>query len=156
MVIPFTPSDVWLLVSIALAETKPPARLTDIIFAGDSINKAVFTPQELRRGLSKLTQAGYVNDVDGIYSLTDEGRALVHNPRRSEGWMTVRHRIEKRLAATTDGDGPSFEDARFPYPSITDTAVEEAVKQYRAKFARLLAELKKQSGSPGGSVLPRR
>lgn len=141
MAIPFTPSDVWLLVSIALAETRPPVRLTDIIFAGDSINKAVFTPQELRRGLSKLTQAGYVRDAGGIYSLTDEGRALVHNPRR-EGWMTIRHRIEKRLAATADGDGPRVEDARFPYPSVTDDAVAKAVKEYHRKFAKLLAELK--------------
>jgi hypothetical protein len=66
MVISFTPSDVWLLVSVALAASKPPVRLTDVIFAGDSINKAVFTPQELRRGLSKLTQAGYVNDNHGV------------------------------------------------------------------------------------------
>jgi DNA-binding PadR family transcriptional regulator len=133
------------MVSIALAETKPPAWLTDIIFAGDSINKAVFTPQELRRGLSKLTQAGYVNDEGGIYSLTDEGRALVHDRRRREGWMSVRRRIEKRLAATADGDGLHFDDARFPYPAVTDEAVEDAVKQYRAKFARLLAELKKRN-----------
>lgn len=144
MPIPFTPSDVWLLVAIAIAESKPPARLTDILFAGDSINKAVFTAQELRRGLSKLTQAGYVNDEDGIYSLTDAGRALVHSRKRSESWMSVRQRIEKRLAATTDGDGPSFEDARFPYPAVTDEVVDDAVKQYHARFARLLAELEKR------------
>jgi len=148
MVIPFTSSDVWLLVSIALAESKPPVRLIDIIFAGDSINKAVFTAQELRRGLSKLTQAGYVNDNHGIYSLTDDGRALVREAQHHrDGWMNVRRRIERRLAATAGGDGPQFEDAGFPYPSVTDEAVEDAVKQYRAKFARLLAELRKRGRS---------
>ena len=85
-----------------------------------------------------------MNDEDGIYSLADAGRALVHSRKRSEGWMSVRHRIEKRLAATTDGDGPNFEDARFPYPAVTDEVVDDAVMQYHARFARLLAELKKR------------
>jgi hypothetical protein len=146
MDIPFTSSDVWLLVSIALAEDEPPARLPDILFAGDGINKAVFTPQELRRGFSKLTQAGYVNDAEGTYRLTEQGRALVTDARDQGGsWWTIRRRIEKRLTAATGAeDAPRFEDARFPYPSVTDEAVSKAVKQYHAKFARLLGHSKKR------------
>jgi hypothetical protein len=146
MALPFTSSDVWLLLSIALAESASPVRLSDVLFAGDAINKAVFTPQELRRGLSKLTQAGYVNDAGGIYSLTENGRALVADAGIDHsGWQVVRRAIEKRLSVTSGAeDGPRFEDARFPYPDVTDEAVADAVKQYHVKFARRLAEIKRR------------
>jgi hypothetical protein len=143
MVIPFTSSDVWLLVSIALAESEPAVGLAEILFAGDAINKAVFTPQELRRGLSKLTKAHYVNDASGIYSLTDTGHSLIADARKNNrDWLSIWQHIEKRLGATHgQEDAPQYEDLRFPYPSVTDDGVAEADQLYRAKFAKLLAEL---------------
>lgn len=143
MAIPFTSSDVWLLVSIAAAEPEPPVRLPDILFAGDFINKAVFTPQELRRGFSKLTKAGYVVDAGGVYWLTDTGRSVITDARKkNRDWLSIWHAVEKRLGAVEGAeDDPQYEDARFPYPSLTNEMVAEADRQYRAKFARMLAEL---------------
>jgi len=143
MSIPFTSSDVWLLVSIALAESEPSVRLSSILFAGDAINRAVFTPQELRRGLSKLTKAGYVDDTAGIYSLTDAGHFLIADARKkNRDWLSIWRHIERRLGATRGPeDAPTYEDERFPYPAVTDEIVAKADQEYRAEFARILAEL---------------
>jgi hypothetical protein len=103
----------------------------------------VFTPQELRRGLSKLTKAGYVINAAGIYSLSDAGRAIMDDARqRRRDQLGMWHYIETRLSASRGPeDSPQYEDARFPYPTVTDEAVAEADRQYRANFARLVAEL---------------
>lgn len=143
MPIQFTSSDVWLLLAIALAESEPPVQLPDILFAGDAINKAVFSPQELRRGFSKLTQVGYVLDSTGGYSLSETARLLINDARKNDPrWLSMWKYIEKRLAATAGAnDGPEYDDPRYPHPALTDEMVKIADAQYRAKFATMLAEL---------------
>ena len=145
MSIPFTSSDVWLLVAIAMAESEPPVRLPAILFAGDYVNKAVFTSQELRRGFSKLTQAGYVVDADGTYSLSDAARRLVmETEKRSRNWYDTWKEVEKELGATRGPENaPGFEDARFPYPALTDKIIADADRQYRKRFNEMLAQLNK-------------
>ena len=142
--IPFTSSDVWVLLSIALAETEPPVRLKDVFFAGDAINKAIFSPQELRRGIAKLTRAGYVRDELGTYSVTSLGRKLVERARATSGvWLRMWDYLEKELSATRGPeDGPAYEDSRFPYPQLSDAVVAEAEREYREDFEKRLAELK--------------
>lgn len=149
MSIPFTSSDVWLLIAIATAESNarrkgnPSVRLPDVLFADDAVNKAVFTPQELRRGMSKLTQAGYVIDRDGAYSLSDPGRALVDDARKQKrGWFGRWKWIEKRLGASRSvGNEPGYEDPRFPYPALSDDVIAKADRQYRKKFAEIVSKL---------------
>jgi hypothetical protein len=143
MAIPFTSSDVWLLVAIAFAENEPPVLLSRILFAGDLINKAAFTPQELRRGFSKLTKAGYVADAAGIYSLTDAGHSLIADARKkNRDWLGIWSHIERRLGATRGPqNAPRYEDERFPYPTVTDEVVAKADQEYRTEFVRILAEL---------------
>jgi hypothetical protein len=144
MDIPVTSSDIWVLLSIALAETEAPVRLKDVFFAGDAINKAIFSPQELRRGVAKLTRAGYVRDELGIYSLTPPGRELVERARATSGvWLRMWDYLDKELsAARGPEDGPAYEDSRFPYPQLSDAMAAEAEREYREDFAKRLAELK--------------
>jgi hypothetical protein len=52
-------TDDWLLRSIRLGGRKG-ATLRDIIAAGDYLNHAIFTKEELRGGLSSLLRAGVV------------------------------------------------------------------------------------------------
>lgn len=119
-----------------------------MLFAGDAINKAVFTPHELRRGLSKLTQAGYVVDSGALYSLTDAGRQVFERSRKvGGGWLSVWRDLEKQLGATRDStDHPQFEDPRFRYPQLTDEAVDVADREYRRRFDRMLSELNRKGG----------
>ena len=145
MDIAFTSSDVWVLLSIALSETNAsPVRLKDVFFAGDAINKAIFSPQELRRGIAKLTQAGYVRDEVGAYSLTPHGRELVERARaHSSVWLRIWDWLDKELSATRGAeDQPAYEDSRFPYPQLTNALVAEAEREYRKEFAKLFSELK--------------
>jgi hypothetical protein len=145
MDIAFTSSDVWVLLSIALSETDvSPVRLKDVFFAGDAINKAIFTPQELRRGMAKLTQAGYVRDELGAYSLTSYGRELVERARaQSSVWLGMWDWLDKELSAKRSSeDRPTYEDSRFPYPQLTDALVAEAEREYRDEFAKQFSELK--------------
>src|SRR5205085_1826057 len=59
MVIPFTSSDVWLPVSVALAESEPQVRLPDLADISDeAVGKAgEAIPREIRE-VSSLTRAG--------------------------------------------------------------------------------------------------
>ena len=135
MDIAFTSSDIWLLLSVALAETEPPVTLVDVIAAGHAINKAVFTPQELRRGFSKLTRAGYAVDDAGAYSLTPAGREIVDRARKAAPkWLEMWRKLEVELGATrgTESD-PRYEDVRFPYPQLTNEVVAEAVRHYTCR-----------------------
>jgi hypothetical protein len=144
MDISFTSSDVWVLLSIALAETESPVRLKDLFFAGDAINKAIFSPQELRRGIAKLTQAGYARDEAGTYSLTPRGRELVDRARATSGvWLRMWDYLDKELSATRGPeDAPAYEDSLFPYPQLSDAMAAEAEREYREEFAKQLTELK--------------
>src|SRR6266852_3116975 len=54
----FTWTDAWVLASVAVAGGLKGGELKDVIAAGDLINRAVFTGDELRSGLSKLVNAG--------------------------------------------------------------------------------------------------
>lgn len=142
--IPFTSTDIWLLLSIALAEDQPPVRLKDVLFVGDALHKAVFTPQELRRGLSKLTRASFVIDHEGTYSLTPQARVIVETARaKSADWLSQGKQLERQLGATRGPeDAPDYDDPRFPYPALPDQAVREATDQYRIEFASSLARLR--------------
>lgn len=129
--IPFTSSDVWLLLSVAFASKERPADLSGVIARGDAINFAIFNAQELRRGFSNLTKAGYVEDVHGTYSLTDAGRELVALAGDESDVRAMRQMLEQELRASRGPqDDPRFEDPRFPYRELTNEVVARAYHQY--------------------------
>jgi hypothetical protein len=110
--------------------------------SGDTINHAVFTPQELRRGLSKLTRAEYVIDDAGLYSLLPRGRALVAEARaKCSNWLSMWQGLEKTLGATSGPENAPRNENRMSSDPLTDDAVAGADAEYRAKFAQLLAAI---------------
>jgi hypothetical protein len=137
-VITYTWSDAWLLLSIIHAASgSGGASLTDIFAMGDAINKAIFTPQELRRGLAKLTSAGYVSEEGGRFFVTEKAR------RVSEG-LPGTHVLEQLTdlekvlgAAPYPAGDPNQEDPEWPYPQLTDETIEAAQQQYRMEFAEV-------------------
>jgi hypothetical protein len=66
-------TDAWLLLSIALKDGPDGVDLRGIIAAGDYINHAIFTEDELRGGLFRLTRTGCISQVNSRYHLV--GRA---------------------------------------------------------------------------------
>jgi hypothetical protein len=66
-------SDAWLLLAILYASREEGgASLKQVTAAGDSINHAIFTADELEGGLSRLSAGGFVKEQRGLFSVTDK------------------------------------------------------------------------------------
>jgi hypothetical protein len=139
--IPFTSSDAWLLLAVAVAAGDRDAPLVSVIAVGDGINHAIFTPQELRRGTAKLLAGAFIRYQSGRYSLDEAGRVLCDH---TTGPVLARWRQLNELLGADRGptDDPRFEDERFPFPLLSDGEVRTAVQEY------LGAE--DTPGAPGG------
>lgn len=70
--------DAWVLQAVCLATSSgtAPADLQAVMGAGDAVNHAVFTFDELSAGLRKLTAADIVTVRGDAIALTEQGREL--------------------------------------------------------------------------------
>lgn len=69
-------SDAWLLYAILGASAEAPAPLEDVVAAGDAMNHAIFTFDELNGGLTRLTAVGLVTVVDKLLAATDLAKEI--------------------------------------------------------------------------------
>ena len=128
---PFNWSDAWLLLAIAFASQHGPATLEGIIAAGDVINFAIFTADELESGLVRLTEAGYVVENAGSFSLTEKVKP------QSNSFLAEQRSMDKRLsdvqallgAASATDDQPCKNILR--YPGFSKKQSENAVLSYQ-------------------------
>jgi hypothetical protein len=139
----FAWSDAWLLYSIGLAIRGGRNSLKDVIFAGDAVNRAVFTPQELRRGTAKLTAAGLAREQDGIFRLEESGEQLMVRAEQAGDslWDQVTE-IARLLDAVPyeEWDEPGYEDPAWPYPGLSDEIVAAASAEYSSEVKSILEE----------------
>lgn len=71
----FRSSDAWFLTTLLLLEN--PATLQEVIAAGDWLNHAIFTADEINRALSLFVPMGYVErDAEGRMRTTEKARAI--------------------------------------------------------------------------------
>ena len=145
----FTWSDSWLLYSIGLAAHGGKGALKDVIMVGDAVNRAVFTPQELRRGIAKLTAAGLAGERDGLFWLTEQGGELMRQAQAGTSLWDGVKRLDQLIGSVPfqEWDQPNFEDPQWPYPGITDDAVEVARSQYSAEAEAVLDEFIRKPGA---------
>jgi hypothetical protein len=68
-------SDAWLLAA-AYVLRKKPVTVAEIREAGDYINHAIFTDEELSGGFGRLSAAGLLQVQGDEISLTEDGRRL--------------------------------------------------------------------------------
>ena len=145
MKIPYTSSDMWLLLAVAYSTANRPAQLPDIIGTGDAINKAIFTVQELRRGMARLTTGGLVTGLEGRFDLTEGGRRLIE-AARAEGatnWMDEWTKLDELLDADKGPrNHPQFEDPAWSYQSLTESLIESAYAAYQVTSRKVLKELR--------------
>ena len=66
---PFVWSDAWLLLAIIYAGSDG-GNIKTIKETGDFINHAIFIDEELEGGFRRLSQAGYIQELNGIYKAT--------------------------------------------------------------------------------------
>ena len=121
-------TDAWLLGAIARASKHEPAQLWQIITAGELLNHALFTNEEIESGLARLTQGGWITEHDGRFSTTD---FFKRKHIKIKGWDSVK-KIEKLLDAE-----PRHENEPMPhpsnnlkYPGITSEVLFKANKEY--------------------------
>lgn len=68
-------SDAWFLATLLLLEN--PAALHEAVAAGDWLNHAIFTADEINRALSLFIPMGYVRlDAEGRMQATEKARTL--------------------------------------------------------------------------------
>ncbi|HNB51369.1 MAG TPA: hypothetical protein PK530_05480 [Anaerolineales bacterium] len=118
----FSPSDSWLLNAIALAGASAPASLRDILAAGDYLNRAIFTWEELQTGLQRLCGAGLVQ-------VQEQGFSLSETFRPEFARLTRQPRVAEALASVLQTLSPAeFQETQLP---ITRTMFEDAIRQYQ-------------------------
>lgn len=103
--IELTKTDEWLLHSIRGASKPDGATLTKIIEWGDALNRAIFTPAELRSGFARLLAARVITEKKGRWFINERDR----NPN---------------VAANSGRATP-----------LSDEDVQEAVAAYRQRMA---------------------
>ena len=121
-------TDAWLLGAIAEASKHEPAKLWQIIAAGELLNHALFTDEEIESGLTRLTQGGWITERDGTFSTTD---LFKRQNIKIKNWDSVK-KIEKLLDAE-----PRYQNEPMPhpsnnlrYPGITSEVLFKANKEY--------------------------
>jgi hypothetical protein len=127
----FNWSDAWLLLAVAFANQRGKATLDTIIVAGDAINFAIFKPDELESGLVRLTEAGYIEETSGSFSLT--GKVHPH----SDTFLVEHRSMDKRLAdveemigaASAPDDQPC--ENNLKYPGFSKKQYDDAVLSYQ-------------------------
>ena len=138
----FTWTDAWVLASVAVAGGLKGGELKDVIAAGDLINRAVFTGDELRSGLSKLVNAGYVDHGGGFYVITGDARAAVEELMEDgASSFSVMQFFEDFLAVDPYADPERMPQEECPLDHLNDTDVVVAINAYRTELASLWREL---------------
>lgn len=119
-------TDAWLLFSIALAAGDGGAGLRGIIAAGDYVNHAIFTGDELRGGLSRLTGRGWVTCEGDRIFLAGQARELGDSLRASRRSISRALKdFEKLVHSAGDNNGQGGD-----YTWLTDDLVHRAYLEY--------------------------
>ena len=142
----FQASDAWLLLAIIFAAAeKEGASLDQIVAAGDFINHAIFTNDEMESGFYRLTLGGYIDEVDGNFKPTkltlDKYEEISRKKKRSVlGQLDL---LRESIGAKPWVFGGSFPrpENQYKYPGITTEKLAEAVEKYQKRAMAILDEL---------------
>lgn len=139
-------TDAWLLAAIAEASKDQPAQLWQIIAAGEVLNHALFTNEEIESGLARLTQGGWVTGSNGQFSVTNQ---VKRNNIKIKGSASV-ETIERLLDAEPwqKNEPMPHPSNNLKYPGITREVLLKANKEYekhaKAEWKKLKPLLEKE------------
>jgi len=124
---PYCWSDAWLLLAIIYAAGNSGASLRYIVGAGDYINHAIFTLDELRGGLIRLITGGFIREQDGNFAATEmtlESYRRTTTPRRAA--LKELADLEELLKAS----GSTEQNNRQKSLRLSKKRYDKAVKEY--------------------------
>ena len=133
----FTWSDAWVLAAVAIAGDREGATIKEIIAAGDAVNGALFSAKELRRGMAKLTRAGYVRFDGQLFCTAGPAADFASKilKRRSSAFC-VMQALEAFIGADAYSlDGQDDKDQDWPFQGLSDEAVAAACASYQDETA---------------------
>ena len=131
-------SDAWLLLAVDMAGNEP-VSLGAVLGAGDAINHAVFTHEELSGAINRLGRAGYLTFVEpNSLTITSTGTALLRNATgENQAWRARQKRLEELLGIDTPLPLPNPHHANDGEKwSLPQSAYDEAVRHYKKKGPR--------------------
>jgi hypothetical protein len=134
--------DGWVLTAAYFTQENP-VSLRALIGAGDAINHAIFTNDELDGGLTRLTAAGLARLEGETVVLTDQGIRLCDEAARTTPYMLETLEAVAAALREIDLSGTDIEPVVVPKP-----AVAAAIKQYHKDFAREVKELRAKDEEP--------
>lgn len=144
----FEASDAWLLLSIILAAGNNAASLDEIVAAGDGINHAIFTEDEMESGLYRLRSGGYIEESNGSFR---PSRATINKYKVIHATAKV---VLKQMDLISDFIGAKpweFGKAfprpanKFRYPGFTKKKFAQAVRVYQRNAEKILRKLSQNS-----------
>ena len=123
-------TDAWLLYAIALTSQNRAAELHEVISAGDFINHAIFTYEELRGGVRRLSSGGWIKGVNGRWRVTPKLRKVYTTLSRSVGKALTQ--LEAALREQTKMAKPvaSLSMTQMMCSGISSASFADAVRRY--------------------------
>jgi hypothetical protein len=132
-IIRFERYDMWLLMSIPAQDEG--GDLAGIIAMGDGLNHAIFTPEELNRGMSELTHNGYVERLaDGRWRRTRKAEDFFagNARRKKEGHVDRLCRLSDVFQAMPARPGCVYAE------HFSRREIEAAYRAYREMVRKIL------------------
>lgn len=117
-------SDAWVFTAIAVYDLAG-CGLTDVLAAGDAMNHAILTEDELAQGVGRLAASGLVSVEGDCFALTTRGQALAS--RRKGGLMGQVTSVQALLRQV------DLREGRWPVSAGTLDAAQTAYKRRRYK-----------------------
>jgi hypothetical protein len=125
----FARYDIWLLMSISGKDEG--SGLADIFAAGDGLNRAFFTGEELNRGMSELLHAGFVEPLPGgNWRQTKMAEAFfaAHKKGKRESYIDTMCRLGDIWQATPMEPGCVYAE------HFSEKEIRPAYNKYRRKM----------------------
>lgn len=127
-------SDAWLLQAIALASQQRPATLAEVLAAADDVNHALPTDDELHGALVRLTQGGFVEELEQRLRLTEYVPMDVRAAIVTGGWKSGRAAASAYLGAEDWSPETNTRDSRnnVRFPGLTPERIRCADRERRS------------------------
>ncbi len=116
--------DAFLLLAMAHASKRRPAELVEIIAAGDLIQGAACSEQDLAEAFQRLSQNSLIIESEGGYTLTADAQQILTAKRRKTEAHERVSGIKEKLAAYIPQNEPSP-------TQVTEEQLKEAVLAYQ-------------------------
>jgi hypothetical protein len=129
-------SDAWLLTAAYFTQENP-VSLKGLFAAGDAINHAIFTDEEIDHGLARLDAAGLARLEGEAIRLTDDAIRLCEEAVKTTPYML--ESVDNIKAALRALD---LTERELKPVDVPKAAVRAALAQYQDDAARTIAELR--------------